>query len=150
MGKEFEDYFSELQVDIISHCMEYADDRAEKVFVYCSFENDVISCNFFYKLNGKIVLKSRLNDALVEGQDKFDVSVKRQNKMIKDIILDINSIRELCNEDNRDMPTEIKLVYDAVDSKVNAEYSYEIVYSDKENMGAKDVFDAWVEEEKNK
>lgn len=35
---EFEDKFSELQVDMISICMEYIEDRADKVYVYASCE----------------------------------------------------------------------------------------------------------------
>ena len=30
MGKVFEDYFSELQTDMVEICMEYVEDRAEK------------------------------------------------------------------------------------------------------------------------
>ncbi|EJQ92849.1 hypothetical protein II1_03237 [Bacillus cereus MC118] len=34
--KEFEDKFSELQADMISICMEYVENRADKVYVYKS------------------------------------------------------------------------------------------------------------------
>ena len=60
MGKVFEDYFSELQTDMVEICLEYVEDRAEKIYIYCSFEGGVQSCNFFYKVNGKVVKKSRL------------------------------------------------------------------------------------------
>lgn len=47
MGKVFEDYFSELQTDMVEICMEYVEDRSEKIYIYCSFEggggNPVIS-----------------------------------------------------------------------------------------------------------
>lgn len=46
--KEFEDRFSELQSDIISICMEYVEDRADKVCVYASCEEGMISGKFFY------------------------------------------------------------------------------------------------------
>ena len=36
--KEFEDKFSELQADMISICMEYVEDKADKVYVYGSIE----------------------------------------------------------------------------------------------------------------
>ncbi|MED3318194.1 hypothetical protein QCI44_11560 [Bacillus cereus group sp. RP37] len=36
--KEFEDRFSELQADMISICMEYVEDRADKVYIYASCE----------------------------------------------------------------------------------------------------------------
>ena len=67
MGKVFEDYFSELQTDMVEICLEYVEDRAEKIYIYSSFEGGVQSCNFFYKVNGKVVKKSRLNDVIVDG-----------------------------------------------------------------------------------
>ncbi len=45
--KEFEDRFSELQADMISICMEYVENRADKVYVYASCEEDMISSSFF-------------------------------------------------------------------------------------------------------
>lgn len=49
--KEFEEKFSELQSDMISICMEYAGDRADKVYVYASRELGVISSSYFYFIN---------------------------------------------------------------------------------------------------
>lgn len=34
MSKVFENYFSELQADMVSICLEYVDDRAEKIYIY--------------------------------------------------------------------------------------------------------------------
>ena len=48
MGKMFEDYFSEIQADIVSICLEYVGKRAEKIYIYCSFEDGMISSGFFY------------------------------------------------------------------------------------------------------
>ncbi|EJR97462.1 hypothetical protein IKM_05122 [Bacillus mycoides] len=45
--KEFEDKFSELQADMVSICMEYVEDRADKVYIYASCEESVISSKFF-------------------------------------------------------------------------------------------------------
>ncbi len=36
MKKVFEDMFSELQADMVSICMEYVEEKAEKIFIYCS------------------------------------------------------------------------------------------------------------------
>ena len=43
MEKMFEDYFSEIQADMVSICLEYVEKRAEKIYIYCSFENGMIS-----------------------------------------------------------------------------------------------------------
>lgn len=45
--KEFEDRFSELQADMVSICMKYVEDRADKVYVYASCEEEIISSSFF-------------------------------------------------------------------------------------------------------
>ena len=75
MEKMFEDYFSEIQADMVSICLEYVEKRAEKIYIYCSFENGMISSGFFYKVNSKIVKKNKLNDVIVDGQKKYDVSI---------------------------------------------------------------------------
>ena len=54
MGKMFEDYFSEIQADMVSICLEYVEKRAEKIYIYCSFEDGMISSGFFYKLIVKL------------------------------------------------------------------------------------------------
>ena len=38
----------------------------------------MISSGFFYKVNSKIVKKNKLNDVIVDGQKKYDVSIPRQ------------------------------------------------------------------------
>lgn len=73
MGKVFEDYFSELQTDMVEICLEYVEDRAEKIYIYSSFEGGVQSCNFFYKVRnllnnrGLSVEKSDVFNSLVYG-----------------------------------------------------------------------------------
>ena len=47
MGKVFEDYLSDIQKDMVSICLEYANYKVDKVFVYASNENNVIS-RFLY------------------------------------------------------------------------------------------------------
>ena len=32
------------------------------------------------------------------------------------------------------MPTQIKLVYDVISNRINADYSYDIIFSDDQNM----------------
>lgn len=48
--KEFEERFSELQADMISICMEYINDRADKVYIYASCEGNIIASKFFILL----------------------------------------------------------------------------------------------------
>lgn len=150
MGKVFEDYFSELQTDMISICLEYAEDRAEKIYIYCSYENGMISGDFFYKINGKVVHNNKLNDALVDGEKPYDVSIDRQKGAIDIITDDILSLKKLCQEYKRDMPTQIKLIYDVAENKVQADYRYDIVFSNDKKKTSYDILEEWYQSEKDK
>ncbi|EQB36670.1 hypothetical protein M948_16695 [Virgibacillus sp. CM-4] len=35
MSKVFEDYFSELQADMVGICLEYVENEAEDIYIYC-------------------------------------------------------------------------------------------------------------------
>ena len=148
MGKVFEDYFSELQADMVSICLEYVEKRAEKIYIYCSFESSTISGDFFYKINGKIVKKSKLNNAIENGQKEYDVSVARQKGAIKIIIDDIEALKKLCQEYQKEMPTQIKLIYDVAANKLNADYSYDLFFSNDPNKTADDILEEWYQSEK--
>ena len=79
--------------------------------MYCSFEGGGQSCNFFYKVNGKVVKKSRRNDVIVDGQEEYDVSIPRQRDVMAILNEDMVALRKLCEEHQREMPTQIKLIY---------------------------------------
>ena len=98
MGKIFENHFSEIQTDMVDICLEYVEDRAEKIYIYCSFEGGVQSCNFFYKVNGKVVKKSRLNDVIVDGQEEYDVSIPRQRDVMAILNDGMTALGKLCDK----------------------------------------------------
>ncbi|SME20298.1 hypothetical protein BACERE00175_03981 [Bacillus cereus] len=147
--KEFEDKFSELQADMISICMEYVEDRADKVYVYASREEGIISGSFFYCINNKYVERHKVNDALEDEDERYDVSTKRQSMVLRIICEDIEKIEELCKEYERDMPTEMKLIYDVHSGKFKAQYKYDLVYTNDEVKTASYFADEWFEEVKN-
>ena len=62
---------------------------------------------------------------------------------------DIEKIEELCKEYERDMPTEMKLIYDVHSSKFKAQYKYDLVYTNDEVKTASHIADEWFEEVKN-
>jgi hypothetical protein len=147
--KEFEDRFSELQADMISICMEYVENRADKVYVYASCEEDMISSNFFYLINNKYVECHKVNDALENGEERYDVSPERMFQVLQIIGEDIEEIENLCKEYEKDMPTEMKLIYDAKSGKFKAEYKYDLVHTNEDKKAADDFADEWFEEIQN-
>ncbi|KJL05260.1 MULTISPECIES: immunity protein YezG family protein [Priestia] len=145
--KEFEDKFSELQADMISICMEYVEDRADKVYVYASREEGVTASDFFYLINDKYVERHKVNDAW--EKEKYDVSTKRQLMVLNIINDDVEKIEELCRAYKRDMPTEMKLIYHARSGRFKAEYKYDFVHTHDDIKTASDIADEWFEEVKN-
>ena len=67
--------------------------QSGKIYIYSSFEGGVQSCNFFYKVNGKVVKKSRLNDVIVDGQEEYDVSIPRQRDVMAILNEDMVALR---------------------------------------------------------
>ncbi|MGL5150830.1 MAG: hypothetical protein ACRC7N_09710 [Clostridium sp.] len=145
MSKVFEDYFSELQADMVSICLEYVDNRAEKIYIYGSFEEGVVSSDYFYNINGKVLERHKLNDAIIDTEKKYNTSVERQKGVIKILNTDIKSMMKLCKEYQREMPTEIKLVYDVSKNSLRAEYEYDLVYSNDLVKTADDIAMEWFE-----
>ncbi len=146
MDKIFEDYFSELQADMVSICLEYVESRAEKIYVYASFEDCVVASDYFYNINGKTVERHKLNDVVANTQEKYDISVERQKAVVRILNDDIKKMIQICEEYQREMPTEIKLVYDVQKNSLKAEYRYDVVYSDDPVKTADDVAMEWFEQ----
>ena len=146
MSKVFEDYFSELQADMVSICLEYVNGRAEKIYVYCSCEEKVISSDFFYCIEGKIKERHKLNDDINKTNKYiYDTSIERQDAVLDILIEDIKKMMLLCKEYHREMPTEIKLIYDVKKNSLKAEYKYDLVYSNDPVKTADDIAMEWFE-----
>lgn len=141
MGKVFEDAFTELQADIISICREYVEDRAEKIYICCSAENGTVTNDFFYQINGKILERHKLNDA--GTGERYDVSSERQGMVLRIMMEDVEAMIKLCKEYKREMPTEIKMVYDVATNRVSGNYRYDLVYSNDPLLLPEDVAEEW-------
>ncbi len=147
MGKVFEDYLSEIQKEMLSVCLEYAGHKVDRVFVYASYENNVISSDFFFEVNHKIWEKNRLKDI---DQTIYDSSVKRQFACLDELERDIEGIISLCKEYDQPVPTEIRLFYDVHTKKAGATYQYDPVVAKTKNGISEDVVNDWIEEERSK
>jgi len=129
MSKVFEDYFSEIQADMVSICLEYVGNRAEKIYVHCISEDTSIFCNFFYKINGIIVKKHKLNDALSSSffVKKYNTSINRQDAVLDILIADVEKLIDVCTQHKKNMPNEIRLYYDVKKNSLDAHYRYDSV-----------------------
>ncbi|KYD26462.1 DUF600 domain-containing protein [Geobacillus sp. FSL W8-0032] len=150
MTKVFEDYLSELQADMVTICLEYVNNKADMIFIYASNEFGQFSSDVFYKINGCIVEKHKLNSVVQKGNGQskhiYDVSKERQIAMLNICNENLRKIKDLCQKYNREMPTEMKLIYDVHKNKLEVQYSYEIKYTNDPVKTAGHVFDEWFEE----
>ena len=150
--KIFEDYFSELETDMVAICLEYVDNKAEEIFIYCSYEPNMYVFDFFYRINGEIVHKHQLNEASIELKSQhnpiYDVSRERQKAALRIGNQNLKLIHEKCKEFNKEMPTEMKLHYNVKQNSLKGKYRYDLVYSNNDELLPDDIFDLWFEEMK--
>ncbi|MEF2292426.1 DUF600 domain-containing protein [Virgibacillus dokdonensis] len=135
---------------MVSICLEYVFERANKIYIYCSYEEGLVSSDFFYNINGKIVERHKLNDALVNEEDdtnfSYDIAVERQKAVVKIINENIKEIVKLCKKYDREMPAEIKIVYDVKSNELTARYKYELVHTNDSNKTASSIARLWFEQ----
>src|SRR5699024_2263794 len=150
--KVFEDYFSELQADMVDICLEYVENEAEDIYIYCSYEPEMYVFDVFFKINNQFVFKHNLNDAIKSTNNvdkkewKYDTSEERQEAVLDIGLESLEKIHEKCKEYDREMPTEIKLHYNVRQNSLNGKYQYDLVYSNDEELLPDDIFDLWFEE----
>lgn len=135
MAKIFEDEFMDIQSQIISLCLEFVGSRASKVYAYGSIEENSISFNAFFDIDGQIKTTNDIvsnTDAIWEFLDLGE--------------LDLEKIKELCETYKRVIPTELKMIYDCVSGKFDSQYKYESICSAKTGIDSSDVFMKWFNE----
>lgn len=152
MGNSFEDHFSELQADMVAICLEYVENRAEDIYIYCSYEPAMYAFDAFFKINGKVVHKHQLNEVRNRIDSSlnhvYDVSGQRQEALLRIGIQNLEHIHKHCEEFEKDMPTEIKLHYNVKRNSLKGKYRYDLVYSNDEELLPDDIFEFWFEEVK--
>ena len=142
---QFEDKFMEVQASMVSLALEYVQDQAEKVYIYCVSEEALLSFDVFYKINGVFVKLHRVNtvlDTKVDDSDNMMFSVLRYGNE------DIQKLIDVYQEYNREHPTEMWLVYDVQKNRLESRYSYEGRYEKDDDLELLPSleFEKWFEE----
>ncbi|WP_315367199.1 hypothetical protein [Kingella oralis] len=138
-----EEKLNKIQTGLVELALEYAKNTTETVYIYGSNERNSLFFNAFFKDDGIIVEKHKLKIfgsafAPIELQMKF-------------LDLGMDDFKELCRlfeiYQGKTL-TQLKLVYDLVNKKAHADYSYDSFLSNK--TIAEHIFNQWFEEEKQK
>ena len=117
------------------------------VYIYVVLEDGLVSFDVFYKIGGFISEKSDVNEYLSE---KINDSDDIQFSLLEYGIEDAEKIEVLFEENSKEVPTEIRLVYDVKNNSLKSNYRYDAMYEKNEDLSVSDVFDAWIQEEKSK
>lgn len=139
----FEDKLSEIQTDMISLALELAEDKIDTAYIYGSYENNSLSFNSFFAQDNKVYTINKLDQLGIENLTK-----DRMFQYLEIGISDLERVITLFQEDKKQAPTQLKLVYDNVNKKANAKYSYEIFYSNSDSLTPEDIFMEWYNEVK--
>ena len=124
-GRPFEDLFSEYQSEMIRQSIAYAEKRAEKIYIYSDLECGAIMARPAFIIEGKFYTDNDWNRAIREGRESSSLSREEKRDIRRTILCYAVAVRELCLEYKRDVPTVIKIVYDAKTRQVRAQYGYE-------------------------
>ncbi|MHB1316160.1 MAG: DUF600 domain-containing protein [Christensenellales bacterium] len=134
---------------MVSICLEYVENKADKIYIYCSCESGIIASDFFYMINKYIIQCHKINDIVLSSEKRYDVSIQRQKGVMKILNDDIAKIYRLCKEYNREMPTEMKIVYDVRKNSLDAHYKYDLIHSNDPEKTADDIAMEWFEQVKS-
>ena len=140
---QFEDKFMEVQASMVSLALEYVQDQAEKVYIYCISEEALLSFDVFYKIKGVFVKLHRVNTVL---DTKVDTSKNMMVAVHRFGLEDIQTMLNICQEYGREHPTEMWLVYDVQKNRLESRYSYEGRYDKDEELLPSLEFEKWFEE----
>lgn len=105
------------------------------------------SFNLFYEIKGNIVHKHLVNDYLPKDSH---VDISLQTALLKEGVKDVEAMIDICQEYDREHPTEMWLIYDAKKNSLDSRYSYEGRYDKDEELLPRLEFEKWFEEVKSK
>ena len=142
---QFEDKFMEVQASMISLALEYVQNQSEKVYIYCISEEALLSFDVFYKINGIVTKMHAVNEII---NKKVDTSKNMMVAVQRFGLEDIQKMLDVCQEYNREHPTEMWLIYDAQKNSLDSRYSYEGRYDKDEELIPRLEFEKWFEEVK--
>ena len=137
----FEDKLSEIQKDMISLALELAEGKIDTVYIYGSYENNSLSFNSFFAQDNKVYTINKLDQLGIENLTK-----DRMFQYLDIGISDLERLITLFQEDKKQAPTQLKLVYDNVNKKAKAQYSYDLFYSNSDTLTSYDIFMEWYKE----
>lgn len=136
MSKIFEDEFMELQIRMVSTCLEGLEDspssNPEYMYIYAFDSSTQSFFNVFFVQEGKVVSFHDLgiSDDIISQILDYGMD-------------DVEELTELCNNRNKKAPNQYKLTYNFETDKLDTNYIYDDL--GESNSSPADEFIAWKE-----
>jgi len=147
MDSSFNEKLNSMFSVMVDICKEYVKDQAERIFIHCYSEDNLISSNFFFKINNKIVDRSQINDCLSGGKS-CDTSTKAQENVLDVINEEIIEIENLFESSKIKAPAAIKIEFNLKNSEIKSKLLYDIHYTKSGENDISELFDKWYKETK--
>lgn len=148
---DFDLKFQKLVTQMVEISFEYVGSNKNEVhgiYIFGSMEAGDSFYDVFFNINNNFCEKHEVNDFIIEH--KVDVSKKKQIQLL-DIGIDIlEEIRALFHSDGREVPTLLKMQYFPENSKFTCDISYQLYYSNHDELICNNIFEQWFEDIKNK
>ena len=145
--KDFDKNFTHLIEDALHNALEYTGYSSDidciyiYIYIYLSLERSVQYLVFF-KINGRLSLKSKLNEYVTSQQ--IDVSDENQRRLNSNGSAIAQEIQASFQDDGREVPSSLRITYEPKTGKLNSTMSYDKLLDDEDPLT---MFFRWFAEE---
>lgn len=128
----FEDEFTELQIGLMELCLEFAEGRADRIFVFAKICKDKPLFYPIFERDGSFLLPLEMANYDLEFIKEF----------VGIALSDLKKIANLDPRYNEEIPIEMKMYYDTKTRRYDAGFRYE---KNLPNYDAEKAFQDWYE-----
>lgn len=142
MNNSFDNDFQKLLTEMVELAYEFVDNNADEVdtvYVIGLIEKGYFF-KPFYKINGQLVKSHKVNTV---SKQQYDISNDIAFNLLKLGNETLMKIEKLFIDNNKNIPTILKLVYFPKSGKFESNFGYEKNYSNSATKTAQDVYEEW-------
>lgn len=138
VASSFESVLADVQAELVAVSLDYAGEAPSDAFIYCSLEEHFLVFNVFFIVNGQVVKKHKVPDA--------DTSFDQQDRLLDYGQAQLQRLVDAGAEFGRSVPTEIKMHYVVASRSLDADYKYDLQYTNDDSLHSSDIFQRWQDE----
>ena len=142
----FDTEFKRLTTEMVEIAFEYIGRNTEEtdgIYIYASMENRIYFFNLFYNIHQQPIKKDFVNNILNRKVDDSDETVDELLSTGSHLLIELAGLFE---DDKREVPALLKMVYLPKTGSFDCEVIYEPQYSHHKTMTNVDVFNNWFKE----